>query len=423
MPAACSSDVIRAGAIDELLSGSSGLDEPCFVPGLCAAPEVLLADVVQALRRLREDPSGGTRLRVFVARGHRHDLPSRLLARPRLEGPGELQAWIEAGASTADACLTFNGIGAYDEALARRVCRGLLGPILRARGVTACGADLYAFMGGYGDTPFGVHSDPDHSTLLHLGPGDKELYLWSPARYRELTGGEESSFAVDELLSHGERYVLRPGDLLHIPAGVFHIARAAAFSVTLGLTIFPSLCQDLLRRSAELYLRALPRTDLGFFSFPSAAEGSEVEAALGTALGNGEALQWDLGRAARRYLALLRSNGYLVPPPIAISPAERPSPPLADDQLLRTPEEYWLGAEQVEDHCELLVRGRVLRMRPHARLPELLARLNDGLRVGEAAAMLGDRFLPEATRHLLQVLLDLGGIEPVDDARPLAAAV
>jgi hypothetical protein len=108
------------------------------------------------------------------------------------------------------------------------------------RGAPIGGCEQVAFIGNYSGTAFGVHEGYEHAFLVHLGPGIKEFYCWSQKKYLELTHGERTPTYGDYtwMLQYAEKFILEPGDILYLPALVFHVGRQSHFSISVAVPFY-----------------------------------------------------------------------------------------------------------------------------------------------------------------------------------------
>lgn len=110
------------------------------------------------------------------------------------------------------------------------------------RGMPVGGVEQAAFCGNYAGTAFGIHEGFEHAFLCHLGPGVKDFYCWTRDEYIALAGGRAPTFAdanaYDALLKTGKLFVLKPGDVLYLPASVYHIGRQDEYSVSVALPFY-----------------------------------------------------------------------------------------------------------------------------------------------------------------------------------------
>ncbi|MGN6233356.1 MAG: hypothetical protein ACTHNZ_19595 [Trinickia sp.] len=334
------------------------------------------------------------RVRAWVDGGQRYTFTDALVslgARADLT----LEQRLALAAESPEFCATFNGLTGWCPQFAARMQQEMLSPLFDALGAApACGTDFYAFFGNYGYTPFGVHDDLDHSLLWHLGPSSKIAYIWPRRRYIELTGGALSTTQFTSLLMHARRYVLRPGDLLFIPMGDFHVLRADRFSATLGLTIFPD---DLVLECSE---------GLRLFA-PDAPTFSSIREQSFT-------LQ-DLVELRR---AAVRSNGFVITPPemSTLAPMAVRETEILNGRL-RIPVGYPLVSMRVACREALFVRRRVIWGRPNTLFSALCETLNGAEQVSFQTLRrhIAARFESVALVELLQSVSRLGGlaVEPL----------
>jgi ribosomal protein L16 Arg81 hydroxylase len=107
------------------------------------------------------------------------------------------------------------------------------------RGIPIGGSEMVVFAGNYIGTAFGVHRGFEHAFLVHLGPGKKEFHCWSEELYKELTGSLNPTFGdYEHLLASSEKFVLEPGDILYLPALVFHVGKQEDFSVSIACPLY-----------------------------------------------------------------------------------------------------------------------------------------------------------------------------------------
>lgn len=110
------------------------------------------------------------------------------------------------------------------------------------KGFPIGGVEQAAFCGNYSGTAFGIHEGFEHAFLCHLGPGVKDFYCWSRELYVEMVGHRAPTFADSEayerLLETATLHVLKPGDVLYLPASVYHIGRQDQYSVSVALPFY-----------------------------------------------------------------------------------------------------------------------------------------------------------------------------------------
>ncbi|BBD70918.1 hypothetical protein NIES4072_73310 [Nostoc commune NIES-4072] len=132
------------------------------------------------------------------------------------------------------------------------------------RGVPLGGSEMVVFAGNYAGTAFGVHRGFEHAFLIHLGPGKKEFHCWSEQLYKKLTGSLEPTFGNYEyLLSHSEKFILEPGDILYLPALVFHVGRQEDFSISIACPLYTYPIKRLIKQIFFNLIEQIPFDETG----------------------------------------------------------------------------------------------------------------------------------------------------------------
>lgn len=187
-------------------------------------------------------------VRAFVEQGTRDDYRAKVASMPR-EAAETLSEWTRRIFGRGDVCLVMNGLDAWSDAISDIVRRSFSDRWVRTQGGPIGGIDVYAFMGSYPQTPFGVHKDLEHTFLFHLGPNVKLAFVWEmipPSQVKERGG-----FVDSEAFKAASFFELHAGDLLFIPAGMYHVLANPEFSVTLGVAPYDrpisSLVGDVVR--------------------------------------------------------------------------------------------------------------------------------------------------------------------------------
>ncbi|AMP97872.1 hypothetical protein AY601_0933 [Pedobacter cryoconitis] len=108
-----------------------------------------------------------------------------------------------------------------------------LNPLLEQAGLPLKGINITVFVGNYGFTPLGIHTDhPGENVMhLHLGPGEKTMYNWDIEAYKELAGDVSNNKNITPLLPYAKAFQLKEGDVYFMPWNKFHIGNTEDFSV------------------------------------------------------------------------------------------------------------------------------------------------------------------------------------------------
>jgi hypothetical protein len=126
-----------------------------------------------------------------------------------------------------------------------------ISPLLDKVGTPILGINFTIFIGNYGWTPLGIHTDaPGESvTHFHLGPGDKTMYTWDKEQYEEIAGDEKyNNKDVENFFPHANVHPFKEGDLYYMPPNEFHIGKSDDLSIGLTLWLNNHLKSDLARK-------------------------------------------------------------------------------------------------------------------------------------------------------------------------------
>lgn len=140
----------------------------------------------------------------------------------------------------AEVCLIVRDIQVYAPELFERL-RDWLTPILRRVGFPER-TIVSAFVGNYRITPFGVHTDADHTLFLPI-EGRKRFLVWPPAygethRTPWIRQGHMGSTEVRPFSRDATSITCHPGDAIYLPPHHWHCAlspRADGLGISLGL--------------------------------------------------------------------------------------------------------------------------------------------------------------------------------------------
>jgi len=132
-----------------------------------------------------------------------------------------------------------NNLERVSHALAEQL--GLfLSSMFSVRGIPIGGVEQVSFAGNYSSTAFGIHEGFEHAFLCHFGPGTKHFYCWSQGTYLKLTGGSRAPTFGDftDWLRFGELFIMEPGDILYLPARVYHVGCQSEYSLSVALPLY-----------------------------------------------------------------------------------------------------------------------------------------------------------------------------------------
>ena len=125
----------------------------------------------------------------------------------------------------------------HSEILAENILRTIQ-PLFDIIGIPPWGLELTTFIGNYGWTPLGIHTDNRGENVLHyhLGPGKKKMYVWDEEVYKKEGKGISNNKNIKPLLKYADKFEFGEGDLYYMPWNKHHIGYSGDFSV--GVTLW-----------------------------------------------------------------------------------------------------------------------------------------------------------------------------------------
>jgi hypothetical protein len=339
-------------------NGTPSFDEPVFIEGLLSAPERVGRLVDRAVSAATNEPQDGLRLRAFRQGIFDYRLTAALLLTP--SGDDTATEWLARVANDPAACVTISDLTAWDLELAAWAQPLIKTLLANDRYALLAGMDTYTFISHSEWTPFGIHKDGEPTLIFHLGPSDKDVWVWPAGaidttrlpRNRSWYG--EISFEFDRYVPSASHYLLRPGDFISIPTDTFHLFRNLGLSRFLGLSLYPAKLPEV----KEIVTRAF--WDLAQQDFDvkepvrsTAAMATALESSLG-AYDSTSSLTNAMSCELQRVELQRRTYGYAACPALAALP-QAPPP---SDTMFRWAFAGVIAAMDLPAGSELMIRGR-----------------------------------------------------------------
>lgn len=125
----------------------------------------------------------------------------------------------------------------HSEILAETILKSIK-PLFDIIGLPPWGIELTTFIGNYGWTPLGIHTDNTGENVLHyhLGPGKKTMHVWDEEIYKEVGKGIHNNKNIKPLLRYSNKYEFDSGDLYYMPWNKHHVGYTQEFSI--GVTLW-----------------------------------------------------------------------------------------------------------------------------------------------------------------------------------------
>ncbi|MBY3220945.1 cupin domain-containing protein [Rhizobium laguerreae] len=182
--------------------------------------------------------TGSAKARVYINEDRREDLLRQVID-GQIGRNEDVEAYIRRVTGEARFGFVVNNLERVSHSLAEEL--GLfLSSMFAVRGIPIGGVEQVSFAGNYSSTAFGIHEGFEHAFLCHFGPGTKHFYCWSQQTYLKLSGGSRSPTFGDfmQWLQFGELFIMEPGDVLYLPARVYHVGRQSEYSLSVALPLY-----------------------------------------------------------------------------------------------------------------------------------------------------------------------------------------
>ena len=195
-----------------------------------------------ALRVLESSNYGKTdaRARVYINETRRDDIVQSLLSDDAKDGEC-FPSFVQRVSKSKRFSLVMNNLEQASDELASRF-GGVLSPFFEQLGVPLGGVEQALFCGNYTTTAFGIHEGFEHALLCHLGPNTKLFHCWSQSEYLQVSGTREPTFSstneYSTLLERSKLFQLEPGDVLFLPALVYHVGMQNDYSISVALPLY-----------------------------------------------------------------------------------------------------------------------------------------------------------------------------------------
>lgn len=264
-------------------------------------------------------------------------------------------------------------------------------------------AELLYFIGNSRFTPFGIHID-DAADALHFnfGPSHRQIWLWEPERFIELTGGRRSFYRTQELAEYGQPNLVRSGEMFFLPATrYYHVAENHGFSISMVLTLIQYSPERVVRRAMRSRAAELA---------PREQESGLVGSLLGQ-VQSGDFLQSrpadgrsvDVADAVADYVLRIRSNGGFRATPRSIA-----VPDLAGEAVRRVRPFPLILQQGRSGTVKIFARGAVITAPDRPGIRELVRSLS-----GNDSVDAGNRDTALETMSVLAELVRISAVEVI----------
>lgn len=113
-------------------------------------------------------------------------------------------------------------------------------PLTEKVGIPRLGVTFTIFIGNYGWTPLGIHTDGLGENVMHfhLGKGGKTMYTWDVETYEKLVepANRFNNTKIEEILDNANVFDFEDGDIYFMPYGDYHVGKSDELSI--GLTLW-----------------------------------------------------------------------------------------------------------------------------------------------------------------------------------------
>ncbi|AST93576.1 hypothetical protein BC6307_21050 [Sutcliffiella cohnii] len=356
--------------MEQLLHHTNNLEDYALIPNLLIQPDYINNELKYAFSQIK-DKDEKPILRIFTDNGQRYDLLEEI-KNATFAPENNLDSWIKETIGHKEYCLTFNGITKWNNQLHTQLTKDVVRKVVDSVGVPLAGVDTYAFIANGGYTPFGIHEDPDHSLIFHLGPDEKHVWIWKRTDYLKLTGGKnDRRFDLENLVPYADHFVMKPGDCLFIPKGDFHVFENVGYSSFLGFILYPSNSITIGHEGINMLAERNGNNSL-YFVKEDELKNSIYEQINRITLPADNSVEEGLKKGAYFYHLLLKSNGYAIHKPY-IDKVQQVN---YDNKTLQKPSCFPILHETYNGKITIFVRGRLLELKNIQGIVEAMDVLN-----------------------------------------------
>lgn len=310
----------------------------------------------------------------------------------------------------------------HSEILAEQILKTVR-PLFDVVGVPPWGIELTTFIGNYGWTPLGIHTDERGENVLHyhLGPGKKQMYVWDEKVYKEKGKGVSNNKNIDPLLKHAKKFEFGAGDLYYMPWNMHHVGYSGDFSI--GVTLWfnnptrYNFSKLMIESIKNLYLKNdqsiienqldYINNDDTFFDFINTLD---VDNKILK-----EPLEKFLNQSYNEYKKCLISNGGWQNPPLRFYEkidSKKEYFVNLKSKTIMTKSLYKMRVEKLENRLYVYVRGYRVSFKYFPELEEIIKRLNQEEAEIKVSSIINEfNSLPEeVVLYFLKTLINNKGI-------------
>jgi hypothetical protein len=214
------------------LEDTKNMTQPYFYNNVFNNYKELNNGVLQVIKNLRKDEYP---FRVYIENTQREDY-NKIIFENKPKENESIESWSKRIFAFQKFGIILNHGESYVKELSVNILN-YLKPLLENVGYPVHGVDFTIFIGNYGWTPLGIHTDNPGENVMHfhLGPGEKTMYIWDTDEFKKL-GGKSNDKRIDKFLPHVKHEMtFGAGGLFFMPWNFHHIGKSDELSVGLSV--------------------------------------------------------------------------------------------------------------------------------------------------------------------------------------------